>query len=30
VADHPQLSPDFRRIAIDNQARLDSLRQRFG
>jgi hypothetical protein len=30
VADHPQLSPDFRRIAIDNQARLDSLRRRFG
>ncbi|EIM03148.1 putative DNA-binding transcriptional regulator [Rhodanobacter denitrificans] len=30
VAQHPQLSPDFRHIAIDNQARLDSLRQRFG
>ena len=29
VAEHPRLSPDFRRIAIDNQSRLDSLRQRF-
>lgn len=30
VAQHPQLSADFRAIAVDNQARLDSLRQRFG
>jgi Uncharacterized protein related to capsule biosynthesis enzymes len=30
VAAHPEVSADFRRIANDNQARLASLRQRFG
>lgn len=30
VAQHPQLSADFHRIADDNQNRLASLRQRFG
>lgn len=30
VAQHPQISADFRRTAGDNQARLISLRQRFG
>jgi hypothetical protein len=30
VAQHPQLGEEFRRIAIDNEARLDRLRQRFG
>jgi hypothetical protein len=30
VAQHPQLSADFRAIANDNRIRLDRLRQRFG
>lgn len=30
VAQHSQLGADFRRIATDNQARLERLRQRFG
>lgn len=30
VAQHPEVSADFRRIAGDNQTRLTSLRQRFG
>jgi hypothetical protein len=30
VAQHPEISANFRRIAGDNQTRLTSLRQRFG